>query len=161
MTRPGPKLAPLDLTVVERAELERWVRRRKGAQDMALRARLILACEAVGEDGFPVSIKSVADEIGVTRETVSKWRKRFLADRLCGLVDEPRPGRPRTVLDEQIADLIARTLESKPVNATHWSTRSMAQKTGLSQSTVARVWRVFGLQPHRTSTATVYAVTDG
>ncbi|WP_327689499.1 IS630 family transposase [Streptomyces tubercidicus] len=152
MTRPGPKLVPLDLTAVERAELGRWVRRRKGAQDMALRARLILACEAVGEDGFPVSTKTVADKNGVTRETVSKWRKRFLADRLAGLEDEPRPGRPRTVLDEQVADLIARTLESKPENATHWSTRSMAKKTGLSQSTVARVWRAFGLQPHRSET---------
>ena len=140
---------PLDLTAVERAELERWVRRRKGAQDMALRARLMLACDAVGEDGFPVSTKAVADEVGVTRETVSKWRKRFLADRVAGLEDEPRPGRPRTVLDEQVADLITRTLESKPENATHWSTRSMAKKTGLSQSTVSRVWRAFGLQPHR------------
>ncbi|WP_328885022.1 IS630 family transposase [Streptomyces sp. NBC_00316] len=149
MTRPGPKLVPLDLTAAERGELERWVRRRKGAQDMALRARLILACEAVGEDGFPVSTKAVAGEIGVTRETASKWRKRFLVDRLAGLQDEPRPGRPRTVLDEQVADLIARTLESKPENATHWSTRSMAKKTGLSQSTVSRVWRAFGLQPHR------------
>ncbi|MFH9466416.1 IS630 family transposase [Streptomyces clavifer] len=149
MTRPGPKLVPLDLTAAERGELERWVRRRKGAQDMALRARLILACEAVGEDGFPVSTKAVADETGVTRETVSKWRKRFLADRVAGLQDEPRPGRPRTVLDDQVADLIVRTLESKPENATHWSTRSMAKKTGLSQSTVSRVWRAFGLQPHR------------
>ena len=116
---------------------------------MALRARLILACEAVGEDGFPVSTKAVADEIGVTRETASKWRRRFLVDRLAGLQDEPGPGRPRTVLDEQVADLIARTLESKPENAMHRSTRSMAKKTGLSQSTVSRVWRAFGLQPHR------------
>lgn len=118
MTRPGPKLAPLDLTTLERTELERWVQQRKGAQDLALRARLILACEAVGEDGFPVSTKAIADEMGVTRETVSKWRKRFLADRLSGLEDAPRSGRPRTVSDEQIADLIARTLESKPDNAT-------------------------------------------
>lgn len=128
------------------------MRRRKGAQDLALRARLILACEAVGEDGFPVSTKVVADQVGVSRETVSKWRRRFLADRLGGLSDEPRPGRPRTVGDEQVAELIARTLESKPKNATHWSTRSMAQQVGLSQSTVSRIWRAFGLQPHRSET---------
>jgi transposase len=149
MTRPGPKLAPLELTAEERAELERWVRRRKGAQDLALRARLILACDAVGDDGFPVSTKVVSEAVGVSRETVSKWRKRFLADRVDGLSDEPRPGRPRTVTDEQVADLIARTLESKPENDTHWSTRSMATRVGLSQSTVSRVWRAFGLQPHR------------
>lgn len=152
MTRPGPKLVPLDLTAPERAELERWVRRRKGAQDLAQRARLILACDAVGDDGFPVSTRVVAEAVGVSRDTVSKWRKRFVADRLDGLSDEPRPGRPRSVTDEQVADLIARTLESKPANATHWSTRSMAKKVGLSQSTVSRVWRAFGLQPHRSET---------
>lgn len=119
---------------------------------MALRARLILACDAIGEDGLPVSTKVVAEEVGVSRETVSKWRRRFLADRLAGLADEPRPGRPRTVSDEQVAELIARTLETKPVNATHWSTRSMARQVGLSQSTVSRVWRAFGLQPHRSET---------
>ncbi|MBG0831678.1 IS630 family transposase [Planomonospora sp. ID67723] len=88
----------------------------------------------------------------MSRETVSKWRRRFLSDRLEGLSDEPRPGRPRTVSDEQIAELIARTLETKPKNATHWSTRSMARQVGLSQSTVFRVWRTFGLQPHRSQT---------
>jgi transposase len=119
---------------------------------MALRARLILVSAGVGEDGFPVSVGMVADVVGVSRETVTKWRKRFLADRVAGLSDEPRPGRPRTVRDEQVADLIARTLQSKPENATHWSTRSMARKTGLSQSTVSRVWRAFGLQPHRSET---------
>jgi transposase len=119
---------------------------------MALRARLILVSAGVGEDGLPVSVGMVADAVGVSRETVTKWRKRFLADRVAGLSDEPRPGRPRTVRDEQVADLIARTLESKPENATHWSTRSMAGKTGLSQSTVSRVWRAFGLQPHRSET---------
>ena len=139
MTRPGPKLAPLELTAQERAERQRWVRRRKGAQDLALRARLILACDAVGDDGFPVSTKVVAEAVGVSRETVSKWHKRFLADRLDGLSDEPRPGRPRIVTDEQVAGLIARTLETKPANATHWSTWSMARKVGLSQSTVSRV----------------------
>ena len=119
---------------------------------MALRARLVLAFDAVGGDGFPVSVASVAEAVGVSRETAAKWRKRFSADRLAGLSDEPRPGRPRTVRDEQIADLIAKTLETKPDNATHWSTRSMAARTGLSQSTVSRVWRAFGLQPHRAET---------
>ncbi|MDT9693778.1 IS630 family transposase [Streptomyces sp. P9(2023)] len=152
MTRPGPKLAPLDLTDAERSVLEGWVRRRKSAQDMAMRARVILACDDVGEDGFPVSTRMVMERVGVSRDTVSKWRRRFLSDRLDGLSDEPRPGRPRTVMDEQVADLIARTLESTPENATHWSTRSMAKKTGLSQSTVSRVWRAFGLQPHRSET---------
>lgn len=145
-------MEPLHLTDGERGELERWVRRRKGAQDMALRARLVLACDAIGEDGLPVSTKVVAEEVGVSRETVSKWRRRFLAERLAGLTDEPRPGRPRTVSDEQVAELVARTLETKPVNATHWSTRSMAKQVGLSQSTVSRVWRAFGLQPHRAET---------
>ena len=145
---PRPKLTPLDLTAGEQAELERWVRRRKGAPDMALRARLILACEAVGKDGLPVSTKVVAERVGVSRETVSKWRRCFLANRLAGLSDDPRLGRPRTVSDEQVAELIAQTLETKPANATHWSTRSMAEQVGLSQSTVSRIWRAFGLQPH-------------
>ncbi|MFJ5227726.1 IS630 family transposase [Streptomyces sp. NPDC088400] len=152
MARPGLKLVPLDLTDVERSVVEGWVRRRKSAQDLAMRARVVLACDGVGEDGFPVSTRVVKERVGVSRDTVSKWRRRFLADRLDGLSDEPRPGRPRTVKDEQVADLIARTLESNPENVTHWSTRSMARRTGLSQSTVSRVWRAFGLQPHRLET---------
>jgi transposase len=91
----------------------------------------------------------VAASLRMSRPTLAKWRSRFLVARVAGLSDEPRPGRPRTVSDEQVADLIARTLESAPANATHWSTRSMAARTGLSQSTVSRVWRAFGLQPHR------------
>jgi tetratricopeptide (TPR) repeat protein len=102
--RPGPKVEPLDLTASERTELQRWIRRRKGGQDMTLRARLILACDAIDADGLPVSTKVVAEQVGVSRETVSKWRRRFLADRLAGLADEPRPGRPRTVSDEQVAE---------------------------------------------------------
>jgi transposase len=91
----------------------------------------------------------VAERLGVSRMTAGKWRHRFVVDRLDGLVDEPRPGRPRTVSDEQVEAVITRTLETAPADATHWSTRSLAAELGLSQSAVSRIWRAFGLQPHR------------
>ncbi len=154
--RSGPSnvtgLVPLELTAEERAEPERWVRRRKGAQDLAVRARVILACDAVADDGFAVSVTAVAEQAGVSVDTASKWRRRFLADRLECLRTSPARGRPRSVTDEQVADLITRTLETRPADATHWSTRSMAAKIGLSQSTASRVWRAFGLRPHRSGT---------
>ncbi len=136
----------LSLSEVERETLARWARRRKTAQALALRSRIVLAAA----DG--TSNSQVAADLGVTPQTVGKWRSRFLLDRLDGLVDEPRPGRPRSVSDEEVESVIAKTLEEVPTGATHWSSRSMAAVTGLSQSTVSRVWRAFGLQPHREET---------
>ena len=134
----------LELTDGERAQLQGWTRRRRTAQGLALRSQIVLEC-ANGH-----SNRDVASRLSVSAATVGKWRRRFLADRLDGLVDEPRSGRPRTVGDERVEDVIVKTLETAPPDGgTHWSTRQMAAKTGLSQSTISRVWRAFGLQPHR------------
>jgi transposase len=144
---------PLALSADERAVLEGWVRRRKSAQDLALRARIVLACAQAGEDGLPVPNGAVAAEVGVARDTVMKWRNRFLAARLEGLLDEPRPGRPRLIGDEQVEQVIVKTLEEVPPGGdTHWSTRSMARASGMSQSAVSRIWRAFGLKPHQVQT---------
>jgi transposase len=143
MARTGPALAPLTLTAEEQEELERLVRRRTTAQAQSLRARIILACAQGGSN------RAVAAELGVTRPTVGKWRRRFLERGIAGLQDEPRPGHPRTVSDEDVERVVVMTLESQPPGATHWSTRSMAKASGLTQSTVHRIWRAFGLQPHR------------
>jgi len=142
----GRPLPPLHLSAEERETLERWSRRRKTAQALALRARLILAC-AAGEKN-----QDVAAAFRVTRPTVGKWRARFIERRLDGLLDEPRPGAPRRITDADVERVITRTLESKPKDATHWSTRSMARACGLTQSAVSRIWRAFALQPHRTET---------
>ncbi|BCJ75888.1 IS630 family transposase [Catellatospora sp. IY07-71] len=142
----GPKLALLELTDVEREALEALTRRRTTAQALAMRARIVLTC-AEG-----MSNSEVSRLLGVSLPTVGTWRARFVADRLDGLFDEPRPGRPRTVSDADVERIVVATLESKPRNATHWSSRSMAAATGLSQSTVSRVWRTFGLQPWRAET---------
>ncbi|MGO9971342.1 MAG: IS630 family transposase [Solirubrobacteraceae bacterium] len=140
----GPKPVEITLSDEERERLEAWTRRRESAQGLALRSRIVLAC-AVGE-----SNAGVAERLGVSVPTVRKWRGRFAADRLDGLVDEPRPGRPRTVLDDKVEGVIVKALESAPPDGgTHWSTRQMAAVTGVSQSTVSRVWRAFGLAPHR------------
>jgi transposase len=141
-----PRLKPLTLTDDERAKLEAWARRPKTAQRLALRSRIVLAAA----DGR--SNTDVAAELRVTMPTVGKWRRRFLEDRLEGLADEPRPGAPRGITDAQVEEVITRTLESKPANATHWSTRGMAQAAGLSQSAVVRIWHAFGLQPHKSAT---------
>jgi transposase len=133
----------LRLSAAEQAELEGWARRRKTAQALALRARIVLRA-AVGR-----SNTAIAAELGVAKHTVGKWRERFARDRLEGLQDRPRSGAPRTVTDEQVAALLTRTLEATPEDATHWSTRSMAAACGLSPATVQRVWRAFGLKPHR------------
>ncbi|HEX6011917.1 MAG TPA: IS630 family transposase [Geminicoccaceae bacterium] len=134
----------LRLSAAERADLEGWARRRKTAQALALRARIVLQAAAGSSN------TAIAAALGVSKHTVGKWRERFAKDRLEGLQDQPRSGAPRTVTDEQVAALLVRTLEATPGNATHWSTRSMAAACGLSAATVQRVWRVFGLKPHRT-----------
>jgi len=139
-------LAPLSITDDQRSELRGWARRPKTAQAMAMRARIILLC-AQGR-----SIQDVADDLAINRGTVGKWRTRFLQSGLDGLVDAPRPGAPRKITDEDVERVIAKTLEETPKNATHWSTRSMASATGLSQSAISRIWRAFSLQPHRTET---------
>lgn len=143
MASTGRRLPVLELSAAETEELRRWERRRKTAQALALRARIIVSCGQGRSNG------DVARRLGVARPTVGKWRQRFVERRSAGLLDEPRSGHPRTVSDEDVERLIVRTLESQPANATHWSTRSMATASGLSQSTVSRVWRAFGLQPHR------------
>ena len=139
----SPKLVPLVLSDDERRVLEGWARRRKTAQALALRSRIVLAC-AGGN-----SVSAVAGDLGISRTTVGRWRSRFLEARLEGLSDEPRPGRPRTITDERVERVITATLEQQPPNGdTHWSTRSMARETGMSQSGVSRIWRAFGLRPH-------------
>ncbi|WP_326782853.1 IS630 family transposase [Streptomyces sp. NBC_00151] len=146
MARTGRPKAELTLSDAERAALEEWVRRRSTPQAWALRCRIVLAC-ATG-----ASNKDVAERLGSTPHAVGRWRARFVQYRIAGLGDMPRPGGPRTVTDEQVAAVVTRTLESTPKNATHWSTRSMAKEMGLSQSSVSRIWRAFGLQPHRSQT---------
>jgi len=139
MARPKPELV---LTADERQKLTAWTRRPKSAQRLALRARIVLAC------ADEPSNKAVAVTLGVCNATVGTWRSRFLAKRLDGLTDDPRPGTPRTVTDAQIEDVVTKTLETKPKAATHWSTRTLAKAAGMSQSAIGRIWRAFGLKPH-------------
>jgi transposase len=143
---PSCVLAPVDLTADERARLESWTRRRTSAQALALRARIVL----LAADGL--NNTEIAAELRIHRNVAGKWRSRFLEHRLDGLLDEPRPGRPRTITDEQVEEVVIKTLETTPKDATHWSTRSMAREVGLTQSAVLRIWRAFGLQPHRQET---------
>jgi transposase len=138
------RLEPLVLSEAERRMLENWAKRRKTAQGLALRARIVLACA----DGGPNI--AVAARLGVSRTTVRKWRTRFLARRLDGLGDEPRPGVPRTISDAQVEEVVVRTLEETPEGATHWSKRELARQVGISPTSVHRIWRAFGLQPWRT-----------
>ena len=127
----------------EREALERWARRRRSSQALALRCRIVLGA-AAGETN-----REVAAGLGCSEATVSKWRRRFAERRLDGLADEPRPGAPRRVSDETVEAVLVRTLETVPADATHWSTRSMAKEMGLSQTMVSKIWRAFGLKPHR------------
>jgi transposase len=143
---PSPIAVELVLNEREREQLEAWARRRTSAQALAARSRIVLAAA----EGLRNT--EIAARLEITRGMAAKWRSRFVAHRLDGLLDEPRPGRPRTVTDAQVEEVIVKTLESTPHNATHWSTRSMAAEAGLSQSAVSRIWRAFGLQPHRTET---------
>jgi transposase len=139
----GRRAVGVVLSDEERETLERWARRPKSSQALVLRCRIVLGA-AGGETN-----KAIAAALGCSEATVSKWRRRFAVRRLEGLCDEPRPGPPRTVSDEMVEAVIVKTLESAPEGATHWSTRSMAAQVGLSQSTVSRIWRAFGLRPHR------------
>ena len=143
MARTGRPKQRLELTGEERETLVRWERRRKSSQALALRSRIVLACAEGGAN------TEVAARCGVSANTVSKWRRRFCELRLDGLSDEPRPGRPATITTAQVEDVLVKTLESTPENATHWSRSKMAERTGLSDSTIGRIWRAFGLQPHR------------
>src|SRR5512138_2956027 len=141
--RPTP---PVVLTAEERLTLEQWARRPTTAQGLAQRARLVLACASSKTNG------EIAAAAGVTRQTVGRWRHRFVRKRLQGLLDEPRPGAPRKITDAEVERVIALTLERSPRDATHWSTRAMAARSGLSQTAVSSIWRAFGLQPHRSKT---------
>jgi transposase len=138
------RLKPVVLSEDERRTLENWASRRKTAQGLALRARIVLAC-AEGRNNT-----AVAARLRVNRGTVNKWRARFLARRLDGLGDEPRPGVPRTITDAQVEEVVVRTLEETPEGATHWSKRELARQAGISPTSVHRIWRSFGLQPWRT-----------
>ena len=142
----GPKLTPLVLTETEIAQLTAWSRRPKTARAVAERARIILT-SATGAPNM-----TVAATLRLTKTTIRKWRSRFLAQRLDGLLDAPRPGAPRTIGDGDVERVIRKTLEDAPPTATHWSTRTMAHAAGMSQTAVVRIWHAFGLQPHRTET---------
>jgi transposase len=143
---PSPIAVAVSLGDEERDRLESWARRRSSAQALALRSRIVLAAA----DGLKNA--EIARRLELEHGTVRKWRTRFARDGLDGLLDEPRMGRPRSIGDEKVEEVIVKTLESTPKDATHWSTRSMSAEVGLSQSAVSRIWRAFGLQPHRQDT---------
>jgi transposase len=140
---PRGKAISIQLSKEERDALERYVRRRKSAHSLAQRSRIVL----LASEGL--TDRAIAERVGLGRDTVGIWRNRFARERLAGLRDEPRRGRPRKIGDEHVKAVVATTLETKPQGATHWSTRRLAQKVGLSQSAVSRILRAFGLQPHR------------
>jgi transposase len=144
--RRGRPTAQIILSDDERQTLQRWAQRPRSSQALALRCRIVLACA----DGL--SNVAVGEQLGVHPVTVAKWRTRFAARRLQGLADEPRPGVPRSITDEQVEQVIVKTLEETPRDATHWSTRSMARATGMSQTAISRIWRAFGLKPHLVQT---------
>jgi transposase len=142
----GRPVAIVSIDAGQRAQLESWSRRPKTAQALAMRSRVVLLA-ACGQ-----SNRAIAGQLMTTAQTVGKWRRRFVQSGLDGLLDEPRPGTPRKLTDAQVEQVLVRTLETQPQAATHWSTRDMARATGLSQSTISRIWRAFSLQPHRAET---------
>ena len=142
----GRPLSVFTLSEAEEETLRSLARRRTTAKALALRARIVLGCAA----GDPNQV--VARKLGVTPQTVCKWRARFIAQRRDGLHDEPRPGVPRSIDDAKVEAVIVATLETMPQGTTHWSSRGMARSSGISTSSVQRIWRAFGLQPHRTET---------
>ena len=144
--RGGRPVTRVVISPSERTTVEQWAQRRRTGQGLAQRARIILRCAA------GLSAEAVAAEWGITRQTVGQWRRRVLARRLDGLVDDPRPGTPRRGSDAQVEQVIATTLETTPRDATHWSNRILAKQVALSHSTVGRIWRGFGLQPYRSET---------
>jgi transposase len=149
MARTGRPPAEVILTAQERAQLERWSRRAKSSQALALRCKIVLGCA----DGM--SNKDIAVKLRVHPTTVTKWRTRFIGKRLDGLIDEDRRGRPPSIGLDRVEDVVVATLEQTPAGATHWSRASMAQRSGLSRSTIGRIWRDFGLKPHRVDTFTL------
>src|ERR1051326_5385840 len=140
--RTGRPKADLIVTEEERERLQQWARRPKSSQALAQRSRIVLEC-AAGKNN-----QEVARELGVKPQTVGKWRGRFVAKRLDGLLDEPRPGTGQRLSDREVERVLTMTLEKTPRDATHWSTRSMAKASGLSHSSVSRIWRAFALAPH-------------
>ena len=146
MAERGRPKQPVVVTEAEREVLVRWSRRPTSPQSIAQRARIVL----LAADGL--TNKAVAERVGVNQATVVKWRKRFVGRRLDGLVDEPRPGTPRTISDDDVEAVIVRTLEDTPTDATHWSTRDLAKQVGMSASSVGRIWKAFGLKPWATDT---------
>lgn len=141
--RPKPRLI---ISPSKRKRLEAWSRRRKTAQALALRSRIVLRCASRMQN------IDVAEQLGVSKQMVGKWRQRFIDRRIDGLLDEPRPGAPRKITDADVERVIVQTLETRPRDATHWSVRSMAKQSGISRTTVHRIWRAFSLQPHRSET---------
>src|ERR1700727_1617692 len=139
----GRKSLAVEIGEKDRIQLEAWAPRPKTAQALALRARIVLRAAQGGDS------TQIARELGVHPDTTRKWRQRFVAHGVDGLLDEPRPGQPRKLSDAQVEEVLRRTLENKPAGATHWSTRTMAQVTGLNQTAISRIWRAFALQPHR------------
>jgi transposase len=139
----GRPKKPLEITTEDREKLSMVARRPKSAQAMAMRARIVLSC------GQGLSNSEVARKLHITGATVGKWRERFRQLGMDGLLDEPRVGAPRKITDRQIEEVVTKTLESMPANSTHWSTRLMAEQTGLTQNAIVRIWHAFGLQPHR------------
>lgn len=149
MARTGRPKTSITLSETEREELERWAARPRSSRRLAFRAKIILASTAGASD------VDVARRIRSAAHTVGKWRKRFAAKRLDGLLDEPRPGTPRKITDADVEKVVVQTLETTPKGATHWSTRDMAKHVGLSHTTIGRIWRAFGLKPHRSETFTI------